>query len=72
MRKKPIPDPGSRVKNAQDPGSGSATLIICYVLTTGVQKNTGLHEQLNLKVKPTYVIVFPILSVQALDEFHSL
>jgi hypothetical protein len=38
--------------------------------TTVVQKNTGLHEQ--LKVKPTYVIVFPILSVQALDEFHSL
>jgi hypothetical protein len=27
IRKKPIPDPGSKVKKAPDPGSGSTTLL---------------------------------------------
>ncbi len=35
IRKKPIPDPGSRVNKAPDPGSGSATLnnkIVSFIL----------------------------------------
>jgi hypothetical protein len=28
IRKKPIPDPGSRGQKAPDPGSGSATLVL--------------------------------------------
>jgi hypothetical protein len=28
IREKPIPDPGTRVKKALDPGSGSATLLM--------------------------------------------
>jgi hypothetical protein len=58
------PGTGMRIKPIPEPGSS--------VIFTGSRiriRNTD-HEQ--LKVKPTYVIVFPILSVQALDEFHSL
>jgi hypothetical protein len=37
IRKKPIPDPGSRVKKAPDPGSGSATLFYFLRLPTSVK-----------------------------------
>jgi hypothetical protein len=33
IRKKPIPDPGSRGRKAPDPGSGSATLLIVEYCT---------------------------------------
>jgi hypothetical protein len=32
IRKKPIPDPKPGVKKAPDPGSGSATLVILFII----------------------------------------
>ncbi len=48
IRKKPIPDPGSRGQKAPDPGSGSATLaVLRYLLVpcTGSNRH-GINNQL--------------------------
>jgi hypothetical protein len=41
IRKKPIPDPGSRGQKAPDPGSGSATLPTIYMLHTYSDRGRG-------------------------------
>ncbi len=43
IRKKPIPDPGSRGQKAPDPGSGSATLVLTN------QKNQKIYVKICTK-----------------------
>ncbi len=49
IREKPIPDPG--VKKAQDPGSGSATLLYYWITVRIRNRNTSLKANLLFRTR---------------------
>ncbi len=50
IRKKPIPDPGSRGQKAPNPGSGSATLLISHALFYTFQKYRTAKKSMEVKL----------------------
>jgi hypothetical protein len=63
IRKKPIPDPGSRVKKAPDPGSGSATLLLTLSYIRPFSVISHLHTITKNQASQAFYTLAPSLHV---------